>query len=131
MCSMRSRLVTSSSLERTKSQEPGIGCDPQRSYVACMTSLHIEHPITDYDTWRAAFDRFAEARSAAGVIAECVTRPVEDPRYIVVTLDFDTRVHAESFLHFLETQVWTSPANAPALAGQPRTMILEPALSPG
>jgi hypothetical protein len=27
-----------------------------------MATLRIEHPITDFETWKAAFDRFAEAR---------------------------------------------------------------------
>ena len=32
-----------------------------------MATLHIEHPITDFDTWNAAFARFADARRRAGV----------------------------------------------------------------
>lgn len=94
-----------------------------------MTTLHIEHPITDYDTWRAAFDAFAVVRREAGAVAERVARPVDDPRYIVVGLDFDTTEHAAAFLLFLETQVWSSPSSAPALVGRPRTAILEPAPS--
>ena len=91
-----------------------------------MATLHIEHPITDYDTWRVAFDRFADARRKAGVVGGRVARPVEDAHYIVIGLDFDTAERATAFLHFLETQVWTSAAQAPALAGQRRTAILEP-----
>jgi hypothetical protein len=92
-----------------------------------MVTLHIEHPITDYDVWRTAFDAFATARREAGVIDERVARPVDDPRYIVVALDFDTTERAASFRHFLETSVWTSPSASPALGGQPKTVILEPA----
>jgi hypothetical protein len=91
-----------------------------------MTTLHIEHTITDYDTWRVAFDRLADARRHAGVVAGRVARPVDDPQYIVVTLDFDTVEHATGFLRFLETQVWASRSAAPALDGRPRTAILEP-----
>lgn len=102
--------------------------EPTRpSYLAFVATLHIEHPITDYDTWRRAFDGFAELRRDAGVVSERVGRPVDDPRYIVVSLDFDTVEHAASFLRFLETQVWTSKTSAPALDGRPRTRILEPA----
>lgn len=92
-----------------------------------MTTLHIEHPITDYDTWRVAFDGLADVRREAGVMDERVAQPIDDPRYIVVDLDFDTSEHATSFLRFLETQVWTSETSAPALAGRPRTAILQPA----
>jgi hypothetical protein len=94
-----------------------------------MITLHIEHPITDYATWRGAFDAFAPARRGAGVIGERIARPVDDPCYIVVALDFDTTERAAAFRHFLETQVWSSPTASPGLNGQPRTSILESAPS--
>ena len=90
-----------------------------------MPTLHIEHPITDLDTWLAAFDRFADRRAAAGVTDQRVWQPADDQRYIVLNLDFDTTDQATSFLQFLRTEVWASPGNAPALAGTPRTTILE------
>lgn len=92
-----------------------------------MPTLHIEHPITDFDAWSSAFNRFAEARRRAGVRAQCVQRPVDDPVYIVVDLEFRTRGEAEAFLQFLKSQIWGVPENSPALAGDPQTMILEPA----
>ena len=91
-----------------------------------MATLHIEHPITDLETWVAAFNRFADARSAAGVRAERVQQPVDDPNYVVVDLDFDTTEEAVGFLGFLENQVWKTPENSPGLAGTPKTMIVEP-----
>jgi len=94
-----------------------------------MITLHIEHPITDYVTWRNAFDAFAQARNGAGVIGERIARPVDDPCYIVVALDFDTTERAMAFRQFLETQVWSSPTASPGLNGRPRTSILESAPS--
>lgn len=91
-----------------------------------MTTLHIEHPITDFATWSAAYDRFADRRRSAGVRAERVQQPVDDEHYVVVDLDFPTREGAQQFLTFLETSVWTSPGSSPALAGRPHTRILEP-----
>jgi hypothetical protein len=88
-----------------------------------MPTLHIEHPITDFGAWSSAFGRFAEARRQAGVRAQRVQRPVGDPRYVVIDLDFGTRGEAEAFLRFLKAQVWGIPGNAPALAGSPQTMI--------
>jgi len=90
-----------------------------------MATLHIEHRISDYDAWRMAFDRLAEARRKAGVTGGRVARPFDDPGYIVVALDFDSAEHATGFLRFLETQVWASPASAPALEGRPRTLLLQ------
>jgi hypothetical protein len=92
-----------------------------------MATLHIEHPVTDFGTWKAAFDRFAQARENSGVCGHRILRPVDDARYVVVDLDFQTVDEAERFLDFLRTRVWTSTVNAPALAGTPQTRILEPA----
>ncbi len=92
-----------------------------------MTTLHIEHPITDFATWRGAYDRFAERRLQAGVTAERVARPVDDERYVVVDLDFPSREQAQRFLGFLESTVWASRDSSPALAGTPRARLLQPA----
>lgn len=89
-----------------------------------MPTLHIEHPISDFDTWSGAFSRFADARRQAGVRSHRVQRPIDDPNYVLVDLDFDTTEAAESFLGFLTTVVWANPENSPALAGTPRTRIL-------
>jgi len=88
-----------------------------------MTTLHIEHPITDYPTWQSAFDRFSDVRAASGVRSYVVRQPVDDEHYISVDLDFETQGQAESFLAFLRAEVWSSPRSAPALAGSPVTVI--------
>ena len=91
-----------------------------------MTTLHIEHPITDLATWRTAFDRFSERRRQGGVRREQVQQPVDDDHYVVVDLEFSTREQAQRFLAFLETTVWASRQSSPALAGTPHARILEP-----
>ena len=91
-----------------------------------MTTLHIEHPITDLATWRGAFDRFAERRRQGGVCGERLQRPVDDGHYVLVDLDFPTTQQAREFLDFLQTRVWASPDSSPGLTGTPRTSILEP-----
>jgi hypothetical protein len=90
-----------------------------------MTTLHIEHPITDLYAWLAAFDRLADARAEAGVQAQRVQHPVDDPNYIVIDLDFATTAEAQQFLAFLNKKVWSSTENAPALAGTPQTKLLQ------
>jgi hypothetical protein len=92
-----------------------------------MPTLHIEHPITDFETWSSAFGRFAEVRRQAGVVKHRIQQPIDDPRFVVIDLDFETNEAAHAFLNFLKTTVWGDQANAPALAGDPRTMILQPA----
>jgi hypothetical protein len=92
-----------------------------------MVTLHIRHAITDFDTWASAFGRFADARRDAGVLGQRVRRPVDNPAYVVIDLDFDTAEAAESFRGFLHSQVWV-PGVSPALVGTPETMVLAPAL---
>ena len=89
-----------------------------------MATLHIEHPISDLDTWLGAFGRFQQARDNAGVRAHRVRRPVDDERYIYVDLDFDSVEQASAFKTFLEEHVWASDDASPALAGTPMARVL-------
>ena len=89
-----------------------------------MVTLHIEHPITDFTTWSAAFRRFGVARAEGGVLAARAYRPIDDDKYVLIDLDFTTIEEAQQFEQFLRLRVWGSPGNAPALAGAPITRIL-------
>jgi len=89
-----------------------------------MYTLHIEHAIHDFDTWRSAFDRDPAGRRAAGVRHYRVSRPVDDPNYVLIDLDFDSPTEAETFVGAMRA-VWQSPAAAPALRGAPQTRIVE------
>jgi hypothetical protein len=89
-----------------------------------MATLHIEHPITDLETWLGAFGRFEEARKNAGVKAQRVHQPIDDQNYIYVELDFESTEQAQGFKNFLETKVWSSPDASPALGGPPRARVL-------
>jgi hypothetical protein len=89
-----------------------------------MTMLRVEHAISDFDRWKAAFDRDRLGRSRTGVRRYRVHRPVDDRAYVLVDLDFETVAAAESFRGALEG-LWRSPEAAPALAGSPRVRIIE------
>ena len=89
-----------------------------------MAILHVEHAITDFATWKAAFDRFEERRQNAGVTAYRIHQPNDDPAYIVLQLDFPSVEQAQAFREFLETRVWSVPANSPGLAGSPKARVL-------
>jgi len=90
-----------------------------------MTTLRIEHAIHDYGIWQQAFDSFAEARANAGVRSFAIRQPVDDPKYLMLDLEFDTAGPAEAFAQFLHQHVWSSPESSPALAGAPQTRILD------
>jgi hypothetical protein len=89
-----------------------------------MATLHIEHPITDLNTWLGAFARFEQARANAGVRSQTIHQPVDDDKYIYVRLEFDSAEQASAFKQFLETQVWSSPDASPGLGGTPRARLL-------
>lgn len=89
-----------------------------------MATLHIEHPIEDDATWRAAFDRFAATRAEDGVTAHRIHQPVDDAAYVVLQLDLASVDPARAFLAFLEERVWSTPANSPGVAGSPIARIL-------
>ncbi len=90
-----------------------------------MTTLRIEHAITDYQLWKKAFDGFADARETAGVRSCAIRLPTDDPNYLMLDLEFDSAAIAETFAEFLVQHVWISPASSPGLAGAPKTRILD------
>ena len=90
-----------------------------------MVTVHIEHPIRDFETWKAAFDRDPVGRERSGVRHYRILRPIDDPNYVMIDLDFESAGEAEAFLAAMR-DVWRSPAAAPALAGSPQARIVEP-----
>ena len=95
------------------------------------TTLKIEHGIVDFETWKAAFERDPVGRQASGVRRYRVFRPTDDPKYVLVDLDFDDDAQARAFLEKLE-DVWNRVALSPGLARapggageKPRARILE------
>jgi hypothetical protein len=89
-----------------------------------MPILQLEHAISDFDVWKKAFDSDPVARKESGVRRYRVLRPVDDPNYIKVDLEFDTSSEAEAFRAALEN-LWGSGRAAPALVGSPKTRIVE------
>src|SRR5687767_1147807 len=89
-----------------------------------MPTLQLEHSIKDYTTWKAAFDRDPIDRRRLGVRRHRVFRPIDDPNYIVVELEFDSTTEAQA-CHAALRELWTSRQAAPALVGAPRVRIVE------
>lgn len=63
-----------------------------------MYILRIEHPVMDYDGWKRAFDSDPAGREKSGVRGYRILRPVDDPKYVMIDLDFDTKEQAEALL---------------------------------
>ncbi|MBA2712578.1 MAG: hypothetical protein H0U55_03360 [Rubrobacteraceae bacterium] len=90
-----------------------------------MHILRIEHQISDFDTWKQAFENDPIGREISGVRRHRILRPVDDPNYVMIDLDFDGASEAEAFLAALRRDVWTSRRAAPALIGSAQARIVE------
>ncbi|MGH2482770.1 MAG: hypothetical protein ACRDHW_24235 [Ktedonobacteraceae bacterium] len=87
-----------------------------------MFVLHIEHPVPDFTAWRQAFDNDPVGRKQLGVRRYQVTRPVDNPNYVIIDLEFDTQSQAEGLLAAMHG-VWSRVQGS--LIGDPQTRIAE------
>ena len=96
---------------RPPSRRPSLTVNSKNGNVTekPMTTLRIEHAISDYKVWKTAFDSFAEARAKAGVSGVAIRQPVDDQNYLMLDLEFDSAGPAQAFAAFLEQHVWSSP----------------------
>jgi hypothetical protein len=88
------------------------------------STLRIEHQIHDFDSWKVVFDRDPASRRKSGVRHYQDSRPVDDPSYVIIDLDFDIEHEAEVFVTAMR-EVWKSPQAAPALLGSPQARIVK------
>jgi len=63
-----------------------------------MYVLRIEHPVVDFDGWRKAFESDPVDRAKSGVRRYRVLRPIDDAKYVMIDLEFDTSKEAEALL---------------------------------
>jgi hypothetical protein len=63
-----------------------------------MHTVQIEHAVRDFDGWKVAFDRDPARREVSGVRRYRIFRPIDDPHFVAVDLDFDTKIAAEAFV---------------------------------
>jgi hypothetical protein len=88
-----------------------------------MPILRIEHPVPDFDAWKAAFDNDPLGREQSGVRRYQVLRPIDDPNYVLVDLEFDNPGDAETTRVAL-TEMWRR-VEAEGLIGSQRAQIVE------
>ena len=63
-----------------------------------MVILRIEHPVPDFDGWKKAFDSDPVGREQSGVRRYQISRPIDDPNYVMIDLEFDTTSQTEALL---------------------------------
>ena len=71
-----------------------------------MYILRVEHAVPDYEGWKRAFDSDPVGREKSGVRRYRVLRAVDDPRYVMIDLEFDTKEQADALLAGLR-KVWS------------------------
>lgn len=73
-----------------------------------MPTLHIQNTVSDYQAWKAAFDKFDRFRADNGVMGYRISRPAGDPTQVYVDLDFTTEEEATAFVAVL-AKIWQTP----------------------
>ena len=71
-----------------------------------MTILRIEHKVRNYEAWKKVFDNDPINRMQSGVRRYRIFRPVEDPDYVIIDLEFDEVDSAETTLFALQ-KLWS------------------------
>jgi hypothetical protein len=70
-----------------------------------MILLHFEHTTLNFDAWKASFDSYAELRQTSGARRYRVSRPIDNPNFAMIDLEFESLREAESLLAAVQ-QVW-------------------------
>lgn len=70
-----------------------------------MILLHIEHSTPNFAEWKASFDNFAALRQQSGARRYRIERPIDNPNFAMIELEFDNVRDAQSLLAAVQ-QVW-------------------------
>ena len=71
-----------------------------------MPTLHIEHKVPSFDGWKKAFESDPINRKKSGVRRYRIFRPIDDPNYVIIDLEFDSLNEAEAALAALHN-LWS------------------------
>lgn len=70
-----------------------------------MVVLQIEHAVANFNGWKQAFDADPVGRQRMGVRRYRIMRPVGNPDFAIIELEFDTVAEAEALLTAMR-EVW-------------------------
>ena len=87
-----------------------------------MYTLCIEHPVPSYERWKQAFDGDPVGREKMRVRRYQILRPVDNPNYVMIQLEFDTASDAESLLNAMRA-VWSRVEGT--IMTNPKAQIVE------
>jgi hypothetical protein len=87
-----------------------------------MYTLSIEHPVPSYEKWKAAFDSDPVGREKMQVRRYQILRPMDNPNYVMIQLEFDTAKDAEALLNAMRA-VWSRVEGT--IMMNPKSQIVE------
>lgn len=87
------------------------------------TTLRVEHPVGNYESWKKMFDSDPVGRQRSGVRRYRILRPTDDPNYVMIDLEFDGRKEAENMKSALRS-LWNSP-EAQKVMQNPKLRLVE------
>lgn len=87
-----------------------------------MYKLCIEHPVPSYEKWKQAFDSDPVGREKMRVRRYQILRPVDNPNYVMIQLEFDTASDAEALLTAMRA-VWSRVEGT--IMTNPKAQIVE------
>ena len=87
-----------------------------------MYILCIEHPIPNYENWKRAFDSDPVEREKMKVRRYQILRPLDNPNYVMINLEFDTASDAEALLTAMRA-VWVRVEGT--IMTNPKAQIVE------
>ena len=70
-----------------------------------MIVLQIEHAVPNFEGWKQAFDSDPVGRERSGVRRYRILRPIDDPNFAIIELEFDTVEAAQGLLAAMQV-VW-------------------------
>jgi hypothetical protein len=84
--------------------------------------LSIEHPVPSYEKWKAAFDSDPVGREKMRVRRYQILRPMDNPNYVMIQLEFDSANDAEALLNAMRA-VWSRVEGT--IMMNPKSQIVE------
>jgi hypothetical protein len=87
-----------------------------------MVILQIEHQVPSFEGWKQAFDNDPIGRQRSGVRRYWILRPVDDPNFVMIELEFDDLSGAEAMLAALRN-MWRQVEGT--IMNSPQTRIVE------
>ncbi len=87
-----------------------------------MVVLQIQHKVPNFEGWKKAFYDDPIDRKKSGVLHYRIFRPVDDPHYVIVDLEFEGVDEANRALAALKA-LWSKVAGTMMM--NPQTRILQ------